>query len=236
MLEQHSQQNQSISLSEWIRSVPLDNPKGRDSFESLFRCFSSDGMNLQSSDEIGSGTSGSYSHHIFKFAAEKLFGVDLWSLGSLPYKEGRNPDIAEVHLTDLVSSNNGTTIGQLKFGRAYGFRNIQSIILKLKSKRMDLDFVELMACPSGCNNGGGQIKETGEVFSAPGESRKRIDRMEKLFHEGVMVQRPEDSPLVRYLFNEKRLGDNSDLSGNILHTRYHAVPKLEIIAPLAAKW
>jgi len=31
-------------------------------------------------------------------------------------------------------------------------------MMKLKRKKCDLHFVEVMACPSGCLNGGGQIK------------------------------------------------------------------------------
>ncbi len=43
--------------------------------------------------------------------------------------------------------------------RSYGFRNIQNITRQLKSpKGSAYDFVEVMACPSGCVNGGGQIR------------------------------------------------------------------------------
>jgi iron only hydrogenase large subunit-like protein len=45
----------------------------------------------------------------------------------------------------------------LRFAYAYGFRNIQNIVQKLK--RNKCDFVEIMACPSGCVNGGGQIRQ-----------------------------------------------------------------------------
>jgi hypothetical protein len=38
----------------------------------------------------------------------------------------------------------------IKFARVYGFRNIQSVLLKLKRRKLDLDFIEVMACPSGC--------------------------------------------------------------------------------------
>lgn len=33
--------------------------------------------------------------------------------------------------------------GTLKFGRAYGFQNIQSIMLKLKRGQCEFDFVEV---------------------------------------------------------------------------------------------
>ena len=41
--------------------------------------------------------------------------------------------------------------------QAYGFRNIQTLVQKMKRHACDYDFVEVMACPSGCLNGGGQV-------------------------------------------------------------------------------
>ena len=41
--------------------------------------------------------------------------------------------------------------------QAYGFRNIQTLVQKLKRGVCEYDYVEVMACPSGCLNGGGQV-------------------------------------------------------------------------------
>lgn len=38
---------------------------------------------------------------------------------------------------------------KLKFALCYGFRNLQNVVRKIKSKKCDYDFVEVMACPSG---------------------------------------------------------------------------------------
>lgn len=38
---------------------------------------------------------------------------------------------------------------KLQFAAAYGFRNIQNIVQKLKRGKCSYDFVEIMACPSG---------------------------------------------------------------------------------------
>lgn len=46
----------------------------------------------------------------------------------------------------------------LKFIQAYGFQHIQNIIRKLKTSKCDFEYVELMACPAGCLNGGGQLR------------------------------------------------------------------------------
>lgn len=40
----------------------------------------------------------------------------------------------------------------LKFAIAYGFRNIQNIVQKVKRGKLPYQFVEIMACPSGMTN------------------------------------------------------------------------------------
>lgn len=37
----------------------------------------------------------------------------------------------------------------LRFAAVYGFRNIQTLVRKIKMKRCEYDYVEVMACPSG---------------------------------------------------------------------------------------
>ena len=51
---------------------------------------------------------------------------------------------------------------KLKGARVYGFKNIQNLMRQIKSKRCKYQYVEIMACPSGCNNGGGQLKYENE--------------------------------------------------------------------------
>jgi iron only hydrogenase large subunit-like protein len=63
----------------------------------------------------------------------------------------KNKDLKEVHL-----EVNGAKV--MKFAAAYGFRNIQNLVRNIKLKKCDYDYVEIMACPGGCLNGGGQIK------------------------------------------------------------------------------
>ena len=48
----------------------------------------------------------------------------------------------------------GTVV--LRFAQAYGFRNIQNVVRRAKAGRCAYHFVEIMACPGGCANGGAQ--------------------------------------------------------------------------------
>ena len=40
-----------------------------------------------------------------------------------------------------------------------GFRNIQTLIQRIKRGTCKYNYVEVMACPSGCLNGGGLLKD-----------------------------------------------------------------------------
>ncbi len=85
------------------------------------------------------GGSGGYLEHVFIHAAKTLFNEDV---SDLKYIKLRNDDFKELNLVI-----NGET--RLKFAFAYGFRNIQNLVQKLKKKTCDYHYVEIMACPSG---------------------------------------------------------------------------------------
>ena len=50
-------------------------------------------------------------------------------------------------MQEVTVENNGEVL--LRFALAYGFRNIQNIVQRIKRKKLTYDFVEIMACPSG---------------------------------------------------------------------------------------
>jgi hypothetical protein len=269
--ESQSHQTKSLIRSsfqhvfDYLDSLEPDSPYGSDSIERMFRCFTENGLECLAATEINNG-SGGYAEYIFKYASEKLFGYDIWNLHFLPYKEGRNPDIAEVDLQTLVNNYPDEEIKKLqnvvpqfnvamtnlKIGKAYGFRNIQTILNKMKKGQYDLDLIEMMACPSGCHNGGGQLKSLSSILPlsskasenpiAPRpetslESHERINLVKKVYHEHLKFSHPEENPLVQYLYTSNRLQHPlSEAALITLHTRYHAVPNLETLAPLAAKW
>ena len=82
---------------------------------------------------------GGYAEHVFIHAAKLLYNE---LSPDIKYTVKRNNDLQELTLTI-----NGEK--KLKFALAYGFRNIQNIVPKVKQKRCPYDFVEVMACPSG---------------------------------------------------------------------------------------
>ena len=116
-------------------------------------------------------TSGAYLEYVFRKAARDLYGVDLRGK-DLEYKTLTNADMREVEL-----KIEGEV--KLKFLLAYGFRNVQNVTRALKREPNKWDFVEMMACPSGCANGGGQVPPQQSYLNA-----KLLKRVEEAYMEG----------------------------------------------------
>uniref|UniRef100_A0A146M033 Putative cytosolic Fe-S cluster assembly factor AAEL012261 n=1 Tax=Lygus hesperus TaxID=30085 RepID=A0A146M033_LYGHE len=104
----------------------------------------------------GSG-SGGYAQRILSLTARDL------EIERVPKFENVNRKI------DMQVSHISEKDQNLKIAVVTGFRNIQNLVNKMKRGTCDYQYVEIMACPTGCLNGGaqvkGQLKEVEKVFS-----------------------------------------------------------------------
>ncbi|KAG8145457.1 hypothetical protein E2320_011986 [Naja naja] len=137
-------------------------------------------------------------------------GVSLLEVKPVPL-DSINKDFQEVTL-----EKDGQTL--LHFALAYGFRNIQNFVQKLKRGKLPYHYVEVMACPSGCLNGGGQIRAEGE------SSKDLLHRVERLYEMG-QPEDPETNGTVGDLYDQWLGGPTSQQAQSRLHTQYHAVEK-----------
>ncbi|OXU22119.1 hypothetical protein TSAR_004543 [Trichomalopsis sarcophagae] len=165
----------------------------------------------------GSG-SGGYADFIFHYAAKNLFQV---TDAKLEYKSLRNPDFQEA-----VLEKDGQVL--LKFAIANGFRNIQNLVQKLKRGKSPYDYVEVMACPTGCLNGGAQIRPQDGT-----QPRELALKLENEYHQ-LPKSDPEKNQDVADLYKTWLEGENSDKANAYLHTQYHEIEKMNIA--LSIKW
>lgn len=165
-------------------------------------------------------SSGGYLEHVFRYASNALFGCEITPDTPLQYKVLRNKDFQEVTL--LVNGEE-----KLKFAFAFGFRNIQNIVQKIKRKKCTYHFVEIMACPTGCTNGGGQIRaETRD------EAKELLERTEALYHSPQTV-----TPIVyeqNRKFRDQLHEVLHDIEKDFFYTEYHEVKKN--VTALNIKW
>ncbi|KAL2271263.1 hypothetical protein VTJ83DRAFT_634 [Remersonia thermophila] len=149
------------------------------------------------------GTSGGNLHYILHDAQSRHPG------SQIQITRGRNADVVE----SAVVSLSGEVV--FKAARYYGFRNIQNLVRKLKpakaprmpggkpfgsarrpagkSAGLDYAYVEVMACPGGCTNGGGQIKVDDQVIvdrkafgekPGPDEQRAWLAEVDEAYFSG----------------------------------------------------
>lgn len=161
--------------------------------------------------------SGGYSDYIFKHAAKVLFNEEI---SELNYKNLRNPDFREI----ILEKDDKVV---LRFAIANGFRNIQNLVQKLKKGKSSYHYVEVMACPSGCLNGGAQIRP---------ESNKPLKELtmelEEMYRK-LPKSNPENENVTK-IYEDFLGGAGSDKSRELLHTSYHAVEKMS--TALNIKW
>ncbi|XP_076638087.1 putative cytosolic Fe-S cluster assembly factor GJ13047 [Colletes latitarsis] len=165
----------------------------------------------------GSG-SGGYADFILRYAAKHLFDeVDI----AVEFKNLRNPDFQEA-----VFQKDGQTL--LTFAIANGFRNIQNLVQKLKRGKCPYDYIEVMACPCGCLNGGAQIRPSNNI-----QPRELALKLESAYHQ-LPQSNPEKNQVVQTLYKTWLGGEHTDKSLKYFHTQYHEIKKMN--TALAIKW
>ncbi|KAL9104114.1 MAG: hypothetical protein Q9163_000916 [Psora crenata] len=132
------------------------------------------------------GSSGGYLYYILQTQ------LSIHPSSKLTATRGRNADVIEYTISSPSSPE-----PLFKAARYYGFRNIQNLVRKLKpvkksrmpgarsasartagggGQSLGYAYVEVMACPGGCTNGGGQIK----ADDLPSQVQKPVSQKEWL--------------------------------------------------------
>lgn len=182
-------EQRKVSVDE-LDSVPLDRVLGESGEVELMR-------------HEGRGSEG-FLEHIFKHAAKELFGLDVHEI---TYKNLRNRDFQEVTL-----ERDGETL--LQFVAVYGFRNIQTLVHRMKKGRVPYQLVEVLSCPGGCLSGRGQAEnEEGRI------DKNLVQQMEEAY-TSLPVRLPELNPAVCTLYQDWLLGQDATQSSPLLHTQY----------------
>jgi iron only hydrogenase large subunit-like protein len=188
-----------------------------------------DGIHLVGTE---GSSSGGYLSFILRYAVYHLFGINLtWhdiqcGANGITIIPGRNADFTEIRYQPPNSSE-----PVLRFAYAYGFRNIQNMVRKAKrpTKKQEFHFVEIMACPSGCINGGGQLKAPTESLQA---LKEWTNSSQQSYEFGENLLGPESNQLIHSLYANWL--NSEELIKKFLHTEYHAVENS--VSGLSVNW
>ena len=121
---------------------------------------------------------------------------------------------------------NGTTVN---VAVANGMKGAKVILDEIRAGTSKYQFIEIMGCPGGCINGGGQ-PYVRDVF-LPNEDNDIMDtyiqkRANALYSEDErqVIRQSHNNPQIKALYDEFLGEPNSHKAHELLHTHYSARP------------
>ncbi len=160
------------------------------------------------------GATGGVMEAALRTAVEKLTGEELQSL-----------DFTEVRGTDGIKEATYNVAGMdIKVCVASGLANAHKVMESVKNGTSEYHFIEIMGCPGGCVNGGGQPIQHAVV-------RNFVDlrgiRAAALYEadKNLPVRKSHESEAIKRIYDEFLGEPGSHVAHEVLHTSYVKRPK-----------
>ena len=155
------------------------------------------------------GATGGVMEAALRTAVEKLSGEELKSL-----------DFTEVRGTEGIKEASYTVNGmEIKVCVVSGLANANTIMEKVKNGTADYHFIEIMGCPGGCVNGGGQPLHSATVRSFTDLRALRARSLYKQ-DQGMEFRKSHESPVVKAIYEEYLGEPGSHKAHELLHCTY----------------
>ncbi len=155
------------------------------------------------------GASGGVMEAALRTAAEVITGK---SLGAVEFKEVRGAHGIKEATYDI----GGTPVRVCVLS---GAANARTLLEDIKAGKRQYDFIEVMACPGGCVNGGGQPFQPSVVRNFSSVSSMRA---EALYGEDASMElrKSHENPAIKQVYEEYLEAPGSDIAHHLLHTSY----------------
>lgn len=155
------------------------------------------------------GATGGVMEAALRTAVEELTG-----------KELENLDFTDVRGTQGVKEASYDVAGMtVKVAVVSGLANAKELLKKVESGEADYQFIEIMGCPGGCVNGGGQPQQ-------PGWVRNTVDIKElraKVLYDidkGMKIRKSHENPAIKQVYAKYFGEPGSEKAHHVLHTTY----------------
>ncbi|WP_337998079.1 [FeFe] hydrogenase, group A [Oleispirillum naphthae] len=110
----------------------------------------------------------------------------------------------------------GGDIGPVKVAMCHGLKSVRGIVEAVLDGTADLDFIEVMACPGGCVDGGGSLRSKKQYLP---HALKRRETLFSIDHV-ANVRQSHNNPQVQELYKSFLGSPYSELAHQLLHTYY----------------
>lgn len=155
------------------------------------------------------GATGGVMEAALRTAADVLTGQSLQDI-----------DYTEVRGTDGIKEATYHVAGMdVKVAVASGLTNAATVLDRVKNGQADYHFIEIMCCPGGCVNGGGQPIQSGNTRNF---TDLKAERAKALYEEdkNLPLRKSHESPIIKQLYEEYLEKPGSHKAHSILHTSY----------------
>ncbi len=112
--------------------------------------------------------------------------------------------------------NLGGSVGSVRIAMCHGLKPTRQVVEAVRDGTADFDFIEVMACPGGCVDGGGTLRSKKAYLP------HAIKRRETLFNidRNTAVRQSHRNEQVQALYRDYLGHPNSEKAHELLHTYY----------------
>ena len=159
------------------------------------------------------GTTGGVMEAALRTAVEVLTGEELESV-----------DFTEVRGQGIKEATYKVAGMDIKVAVASGAAAAHEIMEKVKAGTADYQFIEIMGCPGGCVNGGGQPIQSAVVHNFVDLKGRRAAALYEA-DKNLPKRKSHESEAIKRIYAEFLGEPNSHKAHEVLHTSYVARPK-----------
>ncbi len=142
----------------------------------------------------------------------------------LDHQEMPRLDYKEVRGVEGIKEASYTVAGmEVKVAVASGLGNARKLLDMVKNGEAEYHFIEIMGCPGGCVNGGGQPQQPGNVRNFTDIRAKRAEVLYNI-DKNNPIRMSHENPAVIELYDTYLEKPGSHRAHELLHTSYVARP------------
>jgi len=110
----------------------------------------------------------------------------------------------------------GGDIGEIKVAMCHGLKPTREVVEQVLAGTADYDFIEIMACPGGCVDGGGTLRSKKSYLSHAMKRRETLFGIDKK----AKNRQSHNNPQVQALYRDFLEAPYSAKAHDLLHTHY----------------